>query len=135
MNINNDQIAFFPGKFHPPHIGHIITILNFLPKYKKVIIGVSEHMPETAIATPDEIINMLKSFFLNFDGDIEIYKIKGVLVEKKDTIGLPKFDILLSGNKDVLDWAYSMGIECKYTERSTCINGTEVRRLLLNECD
>jgi len=138
MNIDklqiNEQIAFFPGKFHPPHIGHVLTILNILPKYRKVIIGVSEHMPETAITTADEIIDMLKSFFINYD-NVEIYKIKGVLVEKKDVTGLPNFDVLLSGNEDVLEWASSMEIEYKHVDRSGGVGGTEVRRILLNERD
>ena len=37
--------AFFPGKFHPPHIGHVQTILDILPDYDKVIIGVTERAP------------------------------------------------------------------------------------------
>jgi hypothetical protein len=31
------EVAFFPGKFHPPHIGHVQTILNILPKYRKCV--------------------------------------------------------------------------------------------------
>jgi hypothetical protein len=45
------EVAFFPGKFHPPHIGHIQTVLNILPKYRKIIIGVSEDMPKDVTIT------------------------------------------------------------------------------------
>jgi nicotinamide mononucleotide adenylyltransferase len=125
------QIAFFPGKFHPPHIGQIQTILNIIPKYRKVIIGVSEHAPEVVIATPDDIVSMLKAFFVNFD-NVEICKIEKTLVNKVDTGGLPDFDVLLSGNQDVLDWAKSMKINSEYIPRSAGImcSGTEIRRVM-----
>jgi nicotinamide mononucleotide adenylyltransferase len=127
------QVAFFPGKFHPPHIGQIQTILNIIPKYRKVIIGVSEHAPEIVITTPDDIVSMLKSFFINFD-NIEVYKIEGTLVEKKTTDGLPEFDVLLSGNQDVLDWTMSMKINSEYVPRSVGImcSGSEIRKILSN---
>lgn len=133
MMDNTRQVAFFPGKFHPPHIGQIQTILNILPKYRKIVIGVSEHTPEVIITTPDNIVDMLKSFFANFD-NVEVCKIEGVLVEKSDVIGLPEFDILLSGNEDVLNWASSIGIEYEHIKRSAGImcSGTEIRRVLSN---
>lgn len=128
------QIAFFPGKFHPPHIGQILTILKLLPKYRKVIIGVSEHEPEVAITSPDDIILMLKSLFVNFD-NVEICKIEKTLVNKVNTDGLPDFDVLLSGNQDVLDWAESMKINSEHIPRSAGImcSGTEIRRIMTNE--
>jgi len=128
------QVAFFPGKFHPPHIGQIQTILNIIPKYRKVIIGVSEHAPEIVIATPEDIVSMLESFFVNFD-NVEICKIEKTLVNKVNTDGLPEFDVLLSGNQEVLDWAKSMKINSEYVPRSAGImcSGTEIRRAVSDE--
>ena len=126
------RVAFFPGKFHPPHIGHIQTILNILPKYRKLIVGVSEHLPENGvIATPADIMETLKSFFVNFD-NIEVCKIKGILIEKKNVEDLPKFDVLLSGSSEVLNWAKSMSIDTKYIPRSSGImcSGSEIRRAM-----
>lgn len=126
------QVAFFPGKFHPPHVGHIQTILNILPKYRRVIIGVSEHHPEGGvIATPEDIIETLKSFFTSFN-NVEIYKIKGILTEKNDISNLPKFDILLSGNQEVLNWANSKGIITKFMARSAGImcSGSKIRSVM-----
>ena len=126
------MIAFFPGKFHPPHIGHIQTILNILPEYKKVIIGVSEDLPSDKIITnPDAILSALKSFFITFN-NIEVCKITGILSNKKNINDLPDFDILLSGNEKVLSWANKFGIKSKYIPRSegALFSGTEIRKEL-----
>jgi len=128
------QVAFFPGKFHPPHIGHIQTILNIMPKYRKIIIGVSEHTPDQAVTTPNYIITMLKDFFKAYE-NVEIFKIKNVLVERDNIEDLPAFDVLLSGNEDVINWANRMGIKNEYTPRSAgpLCSGTEIRNKLLGE--
>jgi nicotinamide mononucleotide adenylyltransferase len=125
------QVGFFPGKFHPPHIGHILTMLSLVPKYSKLIIGVSEDMPDESVTTVGGIIGTLNSFFENFD-NVEIARIKGVLTKKKDTAGLPEFDILLSGNELVLDWAESMGVKAQFVPRSEgfLCSGTEIRDIL-----
>lgn len=43
--------AFFPGKFHPPHLGHAKTILKLITSYDKVVIGISEDVPEDQFTT------------------------------------------------------------------------------------
>ncbi len=129
------QTAFFPGKFHPPHIGQIQTILKIIPKYRKVIIGISDDMPkDIIITTPKEIASLMAEFFSGFQ-NVEIAMINGVLIEKPDASGLPEFDVLLSGNPDVLNWAKKVGIKAEYIPRSFGImcSGTEVRRAMLNE--
>jgi len=131
---NSLQVAFFPGKFHPPHLGHVQTILNMLPKYRKLIIGVSEDIPKDKIITkPDNIISVLKSFFITFE-NLEICKISGTLIKKKNLKGLPDFDILLSGNLDVLNWAKQFNIKAEYVPRSEgmMFSGTEIRTDLGN---
>ena len=122
------KVAFFPGKFHPPHIGHIHTLLTLLPQYSKLIIGVSEHQPEAAILTPDEIQASIESFFKDYD-NVEVCRIKGVLVEKENLDDLPEFDVLLSGNEDVLEWAKKQGLGYKFVPRSVgyLYSGTEIR--------
>jgi cytidyltransferase-like protein len=129
------QIAFFPGKFHPPHLGHIQTIQKISSKYKKVIVGVTGHMPEKdSVTTPDQIYLLLSSFFAGIK-NIEVVYLKGTLVEKEDLSDLPQFDVLVSGNADVLAWAESRGVVSEYIERSEgfLCSGTEIRDLLKNE--
>ncbi len=127
-------VAFFPGKFHPPHVGHILTILNILPKYRKLIIGVSEDCPEDKVTNVNDIINTLNLFFKSFD-NVEICLIQGVLVEKTDLKGLPNFDVLLSGNEDVISWAEKYNIKAELVPRSEGVfcEGTEIRTILKGE--
>ena len=123
------EIVFFPGKFHPPHIGHIQTILHILPKYRKVIIGVTEDKPpDTLVTDTNSIVTALKSLLIPFE-NVEVHKIKGILTNKKSIEGLPSFDVLLSGNKDVLSWADNIGINSRYVPRSgsNMFSGTKIR--------
>lgn len=126
------EVAFFPGKFHPPHIGHVQTILNILPKYRKLIIGVSEHIPKNATSTePRDIVRALKSFFGSFE-NIEVCLVEGVLSKKKNLEGLPDFDVLLSGNPKVLSWAKHFNVNVQHVSRSEgmLFNGTGIRDIL-----
>ena len=38
--------VFFPGKFQPVHLGHIISIMNIYEKFDKIIIGITQDKPE-----------------------------------------------------------------------------------------
>ena len=127
------MIAFFPGKFHPPHLGHLRSIMYLMKKYDTLIVGVSEHIPEAPITTVDNIIGILDSFFEYFD-NVELTRIKGTLIHKTDLSGLPLFDVLVSGNQDVLDWAEKMGIKYEFMPRSEgyLFSGTEIRNELQN---
>ncbi len=125
------KIAFFPGKFHPPHLGHLKTLLDLSKKYSKLIIGVSEHTPDSAVTSVDNIISILESLFENHR-EIEVVRIKGILVEKTSTEELPYFDILLSGNPEVLSWAEGLGVSNEYISRTEgdLFSGTEIRETL-----
>jgi len=128
------QIAFFPGKFHPPHLGHIQTIYKVLGKYRKLIICVSGHVPNDPVTTPRKIYDVLTDFFKDTDC-IEVTFLDETLIEKSDLSGLPKFDVLLSGNEDVLNWARKMNIRSEFVSRSEnyFCSGTELRSILSKE--
>ncbi|SFC14165.1 cytidyltransferase-like domain-containing protein [Marinospirillum celere] len=112
------KVGFFPGKFHPPHMGHVQTILNLLKQYKKIIIGISQDIPEkNMMTTPKEVMQTLKELFRGNE-KIDIVMLDGVLVEKNDLNGLPYFDVLLSGNPDVLKWCEKMGVDSDFVSRS-----------------
>ena len=125
------KVAFFPGKFQPPHIGHVQTLLNILPYYKKLIIGLTEDRASNINISTEDIKHILVPFFKSFD-NVEICEIKGVLTEKKDLNGLPEFDIILSGNSKVLEWATNHKLNSKYIPRSEGVfcSGTEIRLAL-----
>lgn len=122
------KVGFFPGKFHPLHIGHVQTILRLLPDYKKIIVGITEDKPKDAIIDRESIKRSFNLFLRHFK-TIEIRMIKGVLIERNDLSGLPEFDVLLSGNPIVLAWARKHGVQAKYVRRSEGVfrSGTEIR--------
>ena len=124
-------VAFFPGKFHPPHMGHIQTILKLAPRYKRLIVGVTGDTPEGAVMTRDEIVAALRNV-LTPTANIDVLPVDGTLVHKRDTTGLPPFDVLLSGNPDVIAWAQDKQLACQFVERSfgTDCSGDNMRRAL-----
>ena len=124
-------IAFFPGKFHPPHLGHARTILKLIKQYDKLVIGVSGDVPDDEVVEVEEIVCILKDLFTPFD-NVDVVKMEGVLIEKNNLEGLPSFDVLLSGNPRVLEWAHKMGVESEFIPRSEgiCFSGTEIREKL-----
>lgn len=127
------MIAFFPGKFHPPHLGHAKTILSLIPKYDKLIVAVSGDLPDITITNTDIIFSILKDLFEPFTS-VEVIKFEGVLTQKSDLSNLPIFDVLLSGNPEVLAWADKMNIASEFIPRSDgyFFSGTEIRDELRN---
>ncbi len=128
------MIAFFPGKFHPPHIGHLQTIMNITDKYNSVIIGVTGDVPDNPIIEARDIADCFIKI-LKYHKNISVQLINGVLCEKENLNDLPKFDILLSGNPKVLQWAKYMKIRHQFIARSFGIkcSGTNIRREIQNE--
>jgi len=129
---SQDKIAFFPGKFQPPHIGHVITMSKIKHDYKKVLIGITEDEPR--VMTPEEVANVFKKIFPEFDYTI----IPGRLTEycKTDIAEshIPEFDVLLTGNDDVINWAKNLRIPTKKIERAKghMFSGTEIRKAMLD---
>lgn len=111
------ETGFFPGKFHPPHLGHLKTILKILPSYSKLIIGVSGDIPDDPIITQDDVLTTLKEFFERYE-NVEVTMFNGRLVDKADITDLPAFDVVLSGNPEVLDWADKIGLKRQHVDRS-----------------
>lgn len=119
-------IAFFPGKFQPPHIGHIKTISKLREQFSKVIIGITEDGPTLV---PRGTI--CDDFNLIFGDYVECVLMAGVLIDYKNTDGLPVFDVLVTGNDKVVKWAHSFGIKTQKISRSEGLfcSGTEIRKM------
>jgi len=123
------RIAFFPGKFQPPHIGHIETIMSLYDKYDKIIVGITEDIPH--VIEQIEVKNRF-SFIFKHLPKFQFEIIEGILTESKSFDHLPSFDILLSGNEKVIQKAKLLGFKTKFIERSEGIgySGTEIRSLI-----
>jgi len=117
------RIAFFPGKFQPPHIGHVLTISKLLKKYY-VIIGISQDGPR--VVSQQEVKRIFETIF----GDRADYFIfNDILTNYKEIKNFPRFDVLLTGNDEVIDWARKLNLPTEKIPRSECIgsSGTELR--------
>lgn len=124
------MIAFFPGKFQPPHIGHISTISKLLLEYDKIIIGISEDEPH--IVSYKDIVSLFHSIFIHVGSRVLYEEIKGKLTDKdRGELFLPYFDVLVSGNRDVVKWGKKNKFNTRFfprTEGYLC-SGTDIRRL------
>ncbi len=125
------MIVFFPGKFQPPHLGHILTIIDLSDNYDKVIVGITEDCP--AVLKQNERIGIFNKVFKNFD-NVDVVPITGILTEytKEQKELLPVFDVCVSGNNKVLKNMSKLGYKCTYKERSKGIgySGTAIRSLI-----
>lgn len=129
------RVAFFPGKFQPPHLGHVETINRILDDYDKVIVGVTEDgprvMPQKQVG-----LHFYKAFrHLRPDKFVEIIFMKGKLCNWSKAyamMNLPDFDILITAeNSEVEEWAKSLEIPVENIPRSKGIafSGTELRSI------
>lgn len=120
--------ALFPGKFQPPHIGHIQTLMNIYPFYDKIIVGITEDKP--SVLSPLKVKNIFESILKHLP-KFEVILIKGT-IEGSDSIdNLPDFDVLLSGNQKVIDHVKKFGKKADFISRTEGIgcSGTELRSL------
>lgn len=123
------EIAFFPGRFQPPHLGHITTIMNMYDKYDKIIVGITEGKP--SILSVDKVYDMLNNIFKHLP-KIELCKIKHTLDDGSAVPYVPKgWDVLLTGNKLVLGIAEKYGWKAEFIPRSHGIgfSGSDLRQL------
>ena len=128
-------IAFFPGKFQPPHIGHIMTVMNIYEKYDKIIIGITKDVPQVLSQT--EVKSIFESIFRPLP-KIKIELVSEVITGNENIKNiLPAFDILVSGNDKVIKHVTKLGIKADYLPRSKGIgySGTEIRTLFKTGID
>lgn len=122
-------IAFFPGKFQPPHLGHMISMMQLYPKYDTIIIGITEDGPK--MLTQEERKKIFEKALEHLP-KFKVVLIKGVLSEAKSLEHLPYFDVCISGNMKVIKNIKKLGREVKFMPRSTGLyfSGTELRRII-----
>ncbi|NQU87008.1 MAG: adenylyltransferase/cytidyltransferase family protein [Mariniphaga sp.] len=122
------KIAFFPGKFQPVHLGHIISIMEIYEDYDKIIIGITEDNPK--ILSFEERRDIFQVVFKYLD-KFEYFYFDGILSEINNSILLPKYDICVSGNIVVIKKMNELGFSTRYLERSKGLyySGTELRSI------
>lgn len=125
-------IALFPGKFNPPHMGHLVTILEHQKNYSKFIILITNDIPEDSVIKPKEISLLFKKIFKN-SSSVEVMLFNKKMITMHSLDGLPNFDVLLSGNPEVIDWANKLNLKSEFVERSgEFISGLIIREQIRN---
>jgi len=122
-------IALFPGKFQPPHLGHITTLMKLYPKYDKIIIGITQDKPEVLSQEKrKEIFEAVFQYLPKF----KVVLIKGTIEGSNSSDNLPQFDICITGNKKVVEKIRSFGKKAEFIPRSEGIGykGEDIRKLL-----
>lgn len=124
--------AFFPGKFQPVHLGHIITLMKLYDKYDIIIIGITEDKPE--IMSQEGRKRVFESVLKHLP-KFEIVLIKGTIVNSTSTNNLPDFDVCISGNPEVINKLNAYGIKTEFLKRSEGLgfSSSEIRSLINKE--
>ncbi len=120
-------VGLFLGKFQPPHLGHVRTILSIKDDYDRLIIGVTE---DEKILSSNEAKAIFIDIFKDFV-NIEVMIIKGIVED--GTAEIPKnIDVILSGNHKVLD-ILSKQYSTKFISRTEGLgySATEIRNSML----
>ena len=130
------SVALFPGRFQPPHIGHILTLMRLYPLYDEIIITVSTivYLDGTKyhIIKPSEVAEILKEVF-QFLPKFRVIGPGPGFVERADPISsYPYFDEVVSGTPVVIQHAKKLGIKCVYVPPST-ICGMEICATILRK--
>lgn len=129
-------VAIMPGRFQPPHIGHVLTIVGIYPLYNKIYVAVTGDTYEGTkkpVMKACEVKEILERIFAFMPKIEVIYGGKGF--RTRDIFyDLPKFDVVLTGNKEVLKNMAINKVRAKYVVRSEGVgwSGTEIRQGIYN---
>lgn len=120
--------AIFLGKFQPPHLGHIRTIIRLSAQYSSVIVGITQSEPAMM---PFEEVKITLQEVLSAYKNIEVVLIVGSIEGGTATIDSLTFDVVVSGNHKVLNILKEQGFQTEFCERTdgAGYSGSEIRSL------
>lgn len=120
--------AIFLGKFQPPHLGHIRTIIRLSAQYSSVIVGITQSEPAMM---PFEEVKITLQEVLSAYKNIEVVLIVGSIEGGTATIDSLAFDVVVSGNHKVLNILKEQGFQTEFCERTDGVgySGSEIRSL------
>lgn len=95
-------IAFYPGTFDPPTMGHVDLIRRAAKLFDEVIVGVAENRDKSPLFTLDERVLMLVEVMKESD-NIRVIGFNNLLI---DCVREQKADTILRGLRAVSDFEY-----------------------------
>jgi nicotinamide mononucleotide adenylyltransferase len=138
-----NKTAIFSGRFDPPHLGHLHTILNIAKVYGRVLVVILDY-PDREVCSADEARDIFNEIFDAMFPDTTRSTIQVVINDIHfAAISFAEYDTLLrnngiclnhsiylSGNTEVLENMKKVGIRCRYFARTDeyLYTGTEIRK-------
>ncbi|MDD3493461.1 MAG: hypothetical protein PHU95_02800 [Candidatus Thermoplasmatota archaeon] len=120
------MIALFPCKLDPPHLGHVVTLLDIKDDYDTIILDVLDGGPERLI-TVEEAVSLIHRVLRHFPGKYEYRVHKKSYASTGGFCDLPNFDVVVSGNQALLDNMREQGYKTRYVERVPVYRGEFMR--------
>ena len=122
--------AIFPVRAQPPHLGHILTIVKIYGDYDKIIIHVFDMDEEIPARDVADVFSRIYQYM----SKIEVIVSKEGFRFRKRFDDLPYFDVIVSGNRVVLDNVLNNSSHAvRFVPRSEFlgydISGSELKRL------
>jgi cytidyltransferase-like protein len=136
------KTAIFSGRFDPPHIGHIMTILKLAERFGKVVVVVLEYKERESCDAAgakqvfDCVFNAIMGRSVRNKVDVVVNKIHfGKITFSEYDLFLRNIGacynhtVYLSGNKEVLENMVMQQIKCEFVPRSSesIYTGTKIR--------
>ncbi len=142
MKPEPNKTAIFSGRFDPPHLGHLHTVLNIAKVYGRVLIVILDY-PDREACSVDEARDIFNGIFdamfpdttrSTFQVIINDIHFATITYSAYDTLlrnnGICyNHSIYLSGNIEVLDNMKKEGIKCRFFPRTDdyIYTGTKIR--------
>lgn len=127
--------AIFPGRFQPPHLGHVLTLMRMYPLYSEIIIAVTTYTyggTKKHMMRQREVKAILEKVFKHLPKYRVIIIGKG-FIERDNYNDLPKFDVVVTGNMQIINKLEKLNMKTRYQPRSKIgkleINGQMLREL------
>lgn len=127
------SVALFPGKFVPPHIGHVITLLRLYEDYDRIIVGICEVPPYNLLSTI-EIKDIFEEIF-RYMPKYEVRILEGNFRDETVFENLKyDFDEIVTNNKNTIKLLEERDIKYRRISKYVGIgvNGTELRWMYEN---
>lgn len=136
------KTAIFSGRFEPPHLGHLHTILNIAKVYGRVLVVILDY-PDREVCSADEARDIFNGIFDAMFPDTTRSTFQVIINDIHfATISFAQYDTLLrnngicinhsiylSGNTEVLENMKKEGIRSRFFPRTNdyIYTGTSIR--------
>lgn len=130
------MIAIFPGRFQPPHLGHVLTLMRIYPLYDKIIVAIiptyTYEGRKRQVVEPREVKRTLEAVFEHLP-KIQVTMGGKEFLNRTSFDDLPRFDVVVTGNLATIHQMEKLGVKNRYAPRSKIgkldISGTMLREL------